>query len=53
MEDIKETLFETNSDSIDLSDIETDEVVFANLIEEISSDLYSWALIIDQVKTVQ
>ena len=50
MEDMQETVFETNSD---LTDMDDDEFVIANLIEDISSDFYSWALIIDQVAYFQ
>ena len=49
---MKETVFETN-DLSDLTNLEDDEFVHANLIEEISADFYSWALIIDQVAHVQ
>ena len=52
LEEIKETVFETN-DISDRTNLEEDEFVFANLIEEISADFYSWALIIDQVAHVQ
>ena len=51
LEEIKETVFETNDS--DLTNLEDDEFVYANLIEEISADFYSWALIIDQVAHVQ
>eukprot|EP00090_Calanus_glacialis_P001729 TRINITY_DN11259_c0_g1_i1.p1 TRINITY_DN11259_c0_g1~~TRINITY_DN11259_c0_g1_i1.p1 ORF type:complete len:267 (-),score=92.53 TRINITY_DN11259_c0_g1_i1:44-805(-) len=49
MEEVKEASCQADDAATDLGDEDDAEFVVADLIEDISSDLYLWAIIVDQV----
>lgn len=49
MEEVKEASCQADDAATDLGDKDDAEFVVADLIEEISSDLYLWAIIVDQL----
>lgn len=49
MEEVKEASCQADDAATDLGDKDDAEFVVADLIEDISSDLYLWAIIVDQV----
>ena len=51
MEEVKEASCQADDAATDLGDKDDAEFVVADLIQEISSDLYIWAIIVDQVRT--